>query len=32
VGDDMIEASGLSRRYGDRLAVEAVTFRVEPGR
>ena len=28
----MIEASGLSKRYGDRLAVEGVSFRVEPGR
>jgi ABC-2 type transport system ATP-binding protein len=28
----MIEASGLSKRYGDRLAVDGVSFRVEPGR
>ena len=28
----MIEASGLSKRYGDRLAVEGVSFRVAPGR
>ena len=28
----MIEASGLSKRYGDRLVVEGVSFRVEPGR
>ena len=28
----MIEASGLSKRYGARLAVEGVSFRVAPGR
>ena len=27
----MIEVQGLSRRYGNRLAVNDVTFRVEPG-
>jgi ABC-2 type transport system ATP-binding protein len=28
----MIQASGLSKRYGDRLAVNGLSFRVEPGR
>ena len=28
----MIEASGLSKRYGDRLAVDGLSFRVLPGR
>jgi ABC-2 type transport system ATP-binding protein len=28
----MIQASGLTKRYGDRLAVEEVSFRLEPGR
>jgi ABC-2 type transport system ATP-binding protein len=28
----MIEASGLTKRYGDRLAVDGLSFRVEPGR
>jgi ABC-2 type transport system ATP-binding protein len=28
----MIQADGLSKRYGDRLAVEGLSFRVEPGR
>jgi ABC-2 type transport system ATP-binding protein len=28
----MIEASGLGKRYGDRPAVDGVSFRVEPGR
>jgi ABC-2 type transport system ATP-binding protein len=27
----MIEATGLTKRYGDRLAVDRLTFRVEPG-
>jgi ABC-2 type transport system ATP-binding protein len=27
----MIEASGLTKRYGDRLAVDGLSFRVEPG-
>ncbi len=28
----MIEATQLSKRYGDKLAVDAISFRVEPGR
>jgi ABC-2 type transport system ATP-binding protein len=28
----MIEATNLSKRYGDRLAVDSVSFTVEPGR
>ncbi|OLF06872.1 multidrug ABC transporter ATP-binding protein [Actinophytocola xinjiangensis] len=29
---DTIEATGLTKRYGDRLAVDGLTFTVEPGR
>jgi ABC-2 type transport system ATP-binding protein len=28
----MIEVTGLSKRYGDKLAVDQLSFRVEPGR
>ena len=28
----MIEARGLSKRYGDKLAVDDLTFTVRPGR
>ena len=28
----MIEASGLTKRYGDRLAVDGLSFQVRPGR
>ena len=28
----MIEAQDLTKRYGDKLAVDHLTFRVEPGR
>ena len=28
----MIEARGLTKRYGDKLAVDQLTFTVEPGR
>jgi ABC-2 type transport system ATP-binding protein len=28
----MIEASGLTKRYGDRLAVDGLSFQVKPGR
>ena len=28
----MIEARGLSKRYGDKLAVDDLTFPVRPGR
>ncbi len=28
----MIEARGLSKRYGDKVAVEDLTFTVRPGR
>ena len=28
----MIEARGLTKRYGDKLAVDQLSFRVEPGR
>jgi ABC-2 type transport system ATP-binding protein len=28
----MIEASGLTKRYGERLAVDRLSFRVQPGR
>jgi ABC-type uncharacterized transport system ATPase subunit len=28
----MIKARGLTKRYGDRLAVDQLTFTVEPGR
>ena len=28
----MIEASGLTKRYGDRLAVDGLSLRVKPGR
>jgi ABC-2 type transport system ATP-binding protein len=27
----MIEARGLTKRYGDRLAVDGLTFTVRPG-
>ena len=27
----MIEATGLTKRYGDRLAVDSLTFTVKPG-
>ena len=28
----MIEARGLTKRFGDKLAVDQLTFTVEPGR
>jgi ABC-type Na+ transport system ATPase subunit NatA len=28
----MIEASGLTKRYGDRLALDGLSFQVKPGR
>jgi ABC-2 type transport system ATP-binding protein len=28
---EMIEVQGLSKRYGDRLAVDDLTFTVKPG-
>lgn len=28
----MIEVTGLSKRYGDKLAVDQLSFRVQPGR
>ena len=28
----MIEAAGLSKRFGDKLAVDQLSFTVEPGR
>jgi ABC-2 type transport system ATP-binding protein len=28
----MIEARGLSKRYGDKLAVDDLSFTVQPGR
>jgi ABC-2 type transport system ATP-binding protein len=28
----MIEASGLTKRYGDTLAVDGLSFQVRPGR
>ena len=28
----MIEATGLTKRYGDKVAVDDVTFTVHPGR
>ena len=28
----MIKAPGLTKRYGDKLAVDQLTFTVEPGR
>ena len=28
----MIEARGLTKRYGDTLAVDDLSFRVEPGK
>ena len=27
----MIEANGLTKRYGDKTAVDGITFTVEPG-
>ncbi len=32
MGDVMIEARGLSKRYGDKVAVDALTFTVQPGK
>ena len=28
----MLEASGLTKRYGDRLALDGLSFQVKPGR
>ena len=32
LGNDVIEAQDLTKRYGDKLAVDHLSFRVEPGR